>query len=215
MTPPVGALAAARPGRRGISRPASVAGRAAKATPGDPAPPILPGAAAGAPPAALVVSGNAPLAGRQGGGVPAACLAVADQRQRHRQQHEHRGRPEHPARHAVVHDPAEQHRPDRAADAEPHRDDAEGAPARTSMSREGMIMPDRKPASPIVATSSTEPRPTMPIASTSTALTTKLTAATSAWRSVMSAINPPASTPKAVKARYAVSAILASANGTR
>ena len=67
--------------------------------------------------------------------------------------HEQRRDAEHPVRHVLVHDPAEQQRADDAAEIEPGGDDGEGAAGRTggaalrtSMSRDGAITPPRKPA---------------------------------------------------------------------
>ena len=76
-----------------------------------------------------------------------------------------------------------------------------GAAARTSMSRDGMIMPPRKPAAAIATTSRITPRLNVPIAKVIAAAAPKPTAATSAWRRVASATKPPARTPIAVAIR--------------
>ena len=52
---------------------------------------------------------------------------LAEQCQHNSQYHEYDTGSEHPTRGAAIHDPAEQHRPDRAAYAEPGRDDPERA----------------------------------------------------------------------------------------
>src|SRR3984893_9320020 len=90
----------------------------------------------------------------------------------------------------------------------------DGAAARTSMSREGMIMPERKPAIAIAAISTGGVRPTVPISRMIAAFTAKPIAATSACRRVISATNPPPSTPKALAVKNAVSAKFAAENGT-
>ena len=76
-----------------------------------------------------------------------------------------------------------------------------GAALRTSMSREGSIMPLRKPASPMPTTSAGAGRLSTVISSVTTAATPKPAAATSPWRCVRSASEPPASTPTAPNAR--------------
>src|SRR5665213_1779363 len=60
-----------------------------------------------------------------------ACLrAVGDEREQHGQHHEHDRGAEHPMRHVLVHDPAEQQGADDAADVEAGGDDAKGAAGR-------------------------------------------------------------------------------------
>src|SRR5450631_3427472 len=87
-----------------------------------------------------------------------------------------------------------------------------GAALRTSMSREGAITPPRNPAVAIATISSSVGSVTVAMTRTVAALTAKQAAATWPWRVVWSARKPPASTPAALKPRYAVSAILADEN---
>ena len=54
-------------------------------------------------------------------------LAVSDQRQQYRHDHEHDGSAEHPVRQVLVHDPAEQQRREDAGEVETGGDNAEGA----------------------------------------------------------------------------------------
>src|SRR3954468_8937399 len=84
-----------------------------------------------------------------------------------------------------------------------------GEAARTSMSREGEIMPDMNPAQDIAATMNTGPRSTVPTIRISTPAQPNPPAATSPWRFVASAMKPPASTPTAVANRNPVNAALA------
>ena len=86
-----------------------------------------------------------------------------------------------------------------------------GAAARTSMSRDGMMSPERKPAPPITSARPTPPIGTMPASRMRTPEAARPQAATSPCRRVRSATWPPASTPMALIASQAVSAVLPAA----
>ena len=76
-----------------------------------------------------------------------------------------------------------------------------GAALRTSMSRDGAIIPPRKPAVAMVIVSNAGGSATNAINSKTAALMPKQIAATWECRSVRSAKNPPASTPIALATR--------------